>query len=80
MGDGGLSRLRADRVEAGRGRAMINCEDCCFWDSDECHRMPPTVVAAADSINGGGTLMTVWPETEADDWCGEGKAQDEDHD
>lgn len=32
----------------------------------ECHRFPPPLVA-----HGAGDVLLVWPQVEADDWCGE---------
>jgi hypothetical protein len=52
------------------GRAE-RCEACRFWEDvgegyGHCHRLPPVPLGSGES-----TLMTAWPETKADDWCGE---------
>lgn len=54
-----------------------SCAACAFWfrgagRQTECRRYPPQVVGFDE-----GPEM-LWPETTADDWCGEFKRRDSD--
>jgi hypothetical protein len=53
------------------------CGNCVFWDKDEdeesigeCRRNPPQVITLADE-DGIMTPVSVFPASEADQWCGE---------
>src|SRR5690242_6639672 len=46
-----------------------SCATCLYHQRGRCHRSPPQVV-----VSKGGVLLTVWPETNPDDWCGEHEA------
>lgn len=67
------------------------CLNCKFWKSisislGDCRRFPPTVVTSTDSETEGehgeyreiirSTTSTQWPDTSADDWCGEFQKND----
>lgn len=50
------------------------CSQCAWWNEyldepkvGECQRFPPQLVTADQSL---------WPVTEADDWCGEWEAEE----
>lgn len=48
------------------------CSDCAYWDTTDqangkCRRVPPALVYMADA----GMSATLFPQTTADDWCGE---------
>ncbi len=64
--------------------ARVYCKDCVFWDVTQqgtttrsregrCRRHAPT--PEADDITQ--DFGTVWPATFEDDWCGEGRAPDD---
>jgi hypothetical protein len=55
-----------------------NCANCKFWASardedgpEACLRYPPVVYQTKD-----GHHDFTWPDTNAEDWCGEWKAED----
>lgn len=55
----------------------VFCGNCVFWDKDEeeesigeCRRNPPQVITLADE-DGIMTPVSVFPASEADQWCGE---------
>jgi hypothetical protein len=59
----------------------MTCKTCRFWTKEECHRMPPVVLSQTWSNTEGyrgeyresisSNQVTAWPETAADEWCGE---------
>lgn len=53
------------------------CEQCVYWseienDVGECRSNAPAVMEVADEDDNN-EPGTVWPQTEARDWCGQGK-------
>jgi hypothetical protein len=53
------------------------CEQCVFWqeienDVGECRAKSPAVMEASDDEDDS-EPVTVWPQTESRDWCGEAK-------
>jgi hypothetical protein len=50
---------------------MPNCAQCRFWHKPEsqCRRNAPL------PVNGGRDKQTLWPVTQAQDWCGEYQAK-----
>jgi hypothetical protein len=47
-----------------------SCEKCQAWEEGLCKRHPPILVSVA--VDGGGwKLVSRWPETGAEDWCGD---------
>ena len=52
------------------------CATCRFWHQQrECHRFPPVISPHPAIVEGGDYRehphVGVWPETEANCWCGE---------
>jgi hypothetical protein len=48
-----------------------HCKTCSLWDPGDpgiCRRYPPQVVPIDATA---GITLTMWPETDKDDWCGE---------
>lgn len=41
------------------------CKNCLMWEEGVCRRNPP--VAALDAE---GDAVSIWPETDAEEWCG----------
>ena len=55
-----------------------SCAACAFWfrgerGTPECRRYPPQIVAFEVE-----PVEVLWPETTADDWCGEFRRRDSD--
>ncbi len=67
--------------------ANVTCVNCSFWNPGEkdapnsklgtCQRFPPTPVQNVEWEGHGGNyrqgyeIVSWWPETEPNDWCGE---------
>ena len=55
----------------------ICCNNCKYWDQRHCRIDPPTVIVVdrySAEVNGGRStqgIRSLWPYTNADDWCGE---------
>jgi len=48
----------------------MSCEKCIYFESDLCHRYPPTVLLVIDSKDE--LVPSIgFPHVEEDDWCGE---------
>ena len=45
------------------------CEMCEYWQNGECHAKSPVVIV--DGYETGSAVTIAWPETKADDGCGE---------
>ena len=76
INSGGLP-LEPELPDDEEGNAF--CGNCVFWDKDEeedndsigeCRRNPPQTIALADE-NGILTPVSLFPASEADQWCGE---------
>jgi len=63
--------------------AARSCDACRYWWQEkvrrtaagwgQCRRMPPSLPSdREDKLK----LVGIWPETEANDWCGEWRARD----
>ena len=57
--------------------SAYSCSNCLFWERDEaedsigeCRRNPPQVITLADE-DGTMAPVSVFPASEADQWCGE---------
>ncbi len=54
--------------------AEKTCGTCRWWDDGACSVNPPIVVVSSSFVDREGetgfTHETVWPQTEAGDWCG----------
>ena len=53
------------------------CEECVYWgeienETGECRIKAPEVMDISDE-EGNDEPTTVWPQTEATDWCGQSK-------
>jgi hypothetical protein len=61
--------------------AKKSCSTCKFWsqDTEQCRINPPQLVQAFSGgfiYHGTDDAETAWPETSANDWCGQHKTLD----
>lgn len=72
------------QYESVENTAARSCDACRYWWQEkvrrtaagwgQCRRMPPSLPSdREDKLK----LVGIWPETEADDWCGEWQARDD---
>jgi hypothetical protein len=52
----------------------VYCGECVFWEvlkenRGECRRHPPVMIVGSSV----GYVITEWPATEDDGWCGDGR-------
>jgi hypothetical protein len=57
-----------DPLKSARGQ----CKSCSHWFADgyECRRYPPTILIAEDEEDCV-LPVSVWPQSDGDEWCGE---------